>query len=95
MSAIERTDRIRLPAGEWHCSSDACRQALSCARRLAAVPNGASMQDGVLKANAGLSVPVFACSDFMSVSRAAAMRGADDRARSARSPKPWPSADGA
>lgn len=43
---IERTDRIRLPAGQWYCSSDVCRRAPSCARRIATVPPRGVMADG-------------------------------------------------
>lgn len=46
---IERSDRIDLPDTEWRCWRDSgCGHSTTCARRLAALPKGAPLADGLL-----------------------------------------------
>lgn len=49
---MTRDPTINLPPHEWRCSSEPkkCNRAWLCARRLAAIPQGAPLADGALLA---------------------------------------------
>ena len=46
---MTRDPTITLDPKEWRCSSDKCAKRLTCARRMAAVPMGTPMDDGLIR----------------------------------------------
>jgi hypothetical protein len=69
---MTRDPGIKLDPAHWRCSSDKCGKRFLCARRLAAIPKGAPLQDGLL--SGALVHPLYSlhhndCLQFMEIKR--------------------------